>query len=168
MTKPLFQLPEAEQAALRTVAQANVPAGLPEFVKKRLIASGLMDEATGATRRARARRCEQCRQPVMRGIDADWAGSVVDCDPTPVSALGEVMALVDGRRTYELRYLGDRYEIDLRTPERIRGNPVGTSGLDVLVAHSHDGSSREYAHIDTALNDKPITPAHLLSDKPPF
>ena len=168
MTGGIFDITAPQQAALRTAATSNIPAGLPDYVKRRLIAAGLMDEATGATRRARARTCEVCRRPVMRGITADWGGSTADCDPTPLTAIGEATALINGHRTYELRYLGDRYEIDRRTPERIHGNPIGTQGLDVLVEHTHDGG-HNYPRGQTMIKDRhQTTPDAQLPDKPPF
>jgi hypothetical protein len=156
----LFDLPPAERGQLAAAAHSNTPHRLEPWLQRRLEAMGLMDPDTGATRRARSRLCEQCRRPIMRGIDADWGGRSVDCDPTPVSQLGETLALIDGRRTYELRYLGtgtgaQRYEIDHRTPERIRGNPPGTKRLDVLIEHNHDG--KQYPNTPSELKDN--TPA---------
>ena len=102
----------------------------------------------------------------MRGLDGDWCATSVDCDPTPVSAIGEVLALIDGRRTFELRRLGGRYELDLRTPERISGNPIGTRGIDVLIEHSHDGKGRQYPHGETAIIEYRVTPDAELGEPP--
>jgi hypothetical protein len=135
----LFDLPAAPKRAPTT--DRPTTDGMPEWLKRRLEGAGLMDPGTGATRRARAARCPTCRRPVMRGIDRDWGGLSIDCDPTPLSPEGEAIAIYVGRRTYELRWLGDRYEIDRRDASGIRGNPIGTLRLDVLVQHEHGGRS---------------------------
>jgi len=134
---------------------------------RRLIRAGLMDEPTGATRRARAVRCESCHRAVMRGICADYAGYVVDADPTPLSRTGEALALMAGRTTVELRWIGDRYEIDLRDHFRIRGSPAGTQGVDVLVRHDCElATGPQLPHMESTLRDD-IRPT-ILPENPPF
>ena len=46
--------------------------------------------------------CRKCSQPVITGLDAPRAGFLVTVDPCPLSLVGEVQALTDGRRTYDL------------------------------------------------------------------
>ena len=134
---------------------------------RRLIRAGLMDEPTGATRRARAVRCESCHRAVMRGICADYAGYVVDADPTPLSRTGEALALMAGRTTVELRWLTDRYELDLRDHFRIRGSPAGTNGIDVLVVHSCELSEGQtLPQMNSTLRDDKV--AIPMPELPPF
>lgn len=140
-------------------------APMPDWLKRRLENAGLMDPATGATRRARAARCAACRRPVMRGIDLDYSGLAVDCDPTPLSPEGELSALLAGRRTYTLRWLGERYEIDRRDIEQITGSPAGTPRLDVLVLHACNGAPLPAT--PTALADAK-RPAQPVGDIPPY
>lgn len=134
---------------------------------RRLIRAGLMDADTGATRSARAVSCPKCRRHVMRGINDSFGGWVVMADPEPLSKLGEALALLGGRATVELRWLGDRYEIDQRDHFRIRGRPAGTNGIDVLVIHECAlAQGQPLPQIDSTLRDD-IRP-ELLPDNPPF
>lgn len=109
--------------------------GDADYIRDRLVRAGLMDDDTGATRSARAVRCPKCRRAIFQGIGADWGGYVVQADPEPLSPLGEALALLSGRATVELRWLGDRYELDCRDHFRITGTPAGTNGIDILVRH---------------------------------
>ena len=56
----------------------------------------------GATRRARAATCRGCGAKVLDGLDADVCALVATVDPTPLTAIGEVLAVLDGRRTFTL------------------------------------------------------------------
>jgi len=72
----------------------------------------------------------RCGATVLAALD-HWACAMeVICDPYPLSALGEVHALRDGRRTYQVRAWGVRYRIGYR----IKGNPPGER-CTVLAAH---------------------------------
>lgn len=107
-----------------------------EVINRRLEAMGLRDPDSGAMRKARASYCQSCRRPVMIGLDAEWCALARRCDPAPLSATGEALALLAGRRTFSLTWMGGRYEIDFRDQWRIRQDPAGcTPGLDVLVEH---------------------------------
>lgn len=102
-----------------------------ERVHARRRAEGFEDES-GYSRRARAGRCDKCRAPIMAGLDGDLLAFTARCDPWPVDAQGELLALLTGRRTYRLRWSG-RYELDPRTVIEIRG--ASTSDVEVLVEH---------------------------------
>lgn len=72
----------------------------------------------------------RCGAIVLAALD-HWACAIeVICDPYPITALGEVHALRDGRRTYQVRPWGVR----VRTAYRIQGNPPGER-CTVLAAH---------------------------------
>jgi hypothetical protein len=70
----------------------------------------------------------------MVGPSAD-TGLECRADPQPLTDYGEALALLAGRDTFELRWIGDHYEIAGRDYFRIRGSPAGSMGIDVLVAH---------------------------------
>jgi hypothetical protein len=90
----------------------------------------------GVHRHARARFCARCGHTILTGLDADTAAMPIRTDPTPITALGELTALMAGTPTYELRWLTNHYEIDYRDQHRIKGNPPGIwKGGDVLVSH---------------------------------
>lgn len=61
----------------------------------------------------------RCGQPIIVALD-HWVCAIsVICDPYPLSAAGEVEALRDGRRTFQIRQWGVQH----RTAYRIAGNP---------------------------------------------
>jgi hypothetical protein len=66
----------------------------------------------------------------MAALD-HWACALtIDLDPWPLSPAGEVEALRDGRRTYQIRQWGVRE----RNAYRIAGNPP-RPGVTVLAEH---------------------------------
>lgn len=72
----------------------------------------------------------RCGELVMAALD-HWACALtVYCDAYPLSPAGEVQALRDGRRTYQVREWGVRY----RNAYRIAGNPP-SPGVTVLAEH---------------------------------
>jgi hypothetical protein len=105
-----------------------------EIVERHLIASGALSPE-GIGRRAQPRRCPSCRQPVLVGLDADTGSVRADADPAPVTALGELLAQLEGRRTFALVRNAGRLVLDYRDAGRIRYRPAGTDRLDVLVEH---------------------------------
>ena len=91
--------------------------------------------APAGSRGARVICCRDCAAPVFRGLDADLMAFEVSVDVRPVNAAGELAALLEQRRTYELYWTGRRYELERRDHFRITGRPPGTHGIDVLVSH---------------------------------
>lgn len=49
------------------------------------------------------RTCPHCQAYVLTGLDADTAGIPVTVDREPVDSLGEALAVLQGRQTYERR-----------------------------------------------------------------
>ena len=72
----------------------------------------------------------RCGAVVLAALDHWTCALTVICDPYPLSPVGEVHALRDGRRTYQVRGWGVRY----RKAYRISGNPPGAR-CTVLAAH---------------------------------
>lgn len=72
----------------------------------------------------------RCGAIVLAALDHWTCALQVICDPYPLSALGEVHALRDGRRTYQVRGWGVR----VRNAHRIKGNPP-SARCTVLAAH---------------------------------
>lgn len=106
-----------------------------ERLERHLINIGrLSPDGTG--RRAQPRRCRTCNAPVIVGLDADWAACRADVDPRPLTALGEALAHLEGRRTYALVVNGARHVLDYRDAGRITHRPAGGSGrYDVMAQH---------------------------------
>lgn len=117
----LFDIPTADGA-------------IPPAVLEHLQREGHLTE-TGLTRRARPRTCVRCQAWTVAGLDADILALEARCDPTPLSALGEVLALVDGRRTVDLIRTRGRLELEQRWGEHIDTFPAGGGHGDVLASH---------------------------------
>lgn len=115
-----------EQAPIRT-------AGQPEpWIIDRLIRTGAITE-TGLSRRARPRPCPTCKTWTITGLDADVMAFEATCDPAPLTPLGEVAALMAGRRTLGLVQRSGRYELEQRWAEHIDAD---RHRLDVLASHT--------------------------------
>lgn len=102
-------------------------------------------------------RCRKCRQPVLVGLDGDLCAWIATVDRTPLSPLGEALALLAGRATYHLRQNGRRLYLDRRDRWQIAGNPAGESErlwpFDVVA--DHVCNSPPLPSIDSCLPDKP-------------
>jgi hypothetical protein len=88
-------------------------------------------------RAARLHHCKSCGRYILTGLDNDMCASVAHADPTPVSPLGEALALIGNRRTYTLHQTTDRLELQVRDRWQIAGTPAGTRH-DVLPEHTCD------------------------------
>lgn len=96
----------------------------------------LVRASRGGGRNTKTGRCTQCRQPVLRGLDEDMCALLVEVDPTPLTPLGEAMALLAGRKTYDLARDTGRWQLTRRGRWRITGPRHNT---DVVPAHRcHD------------------------------
>lgn len=100
-----------------------------------LTRAGHLDE-TGLSRRARPRPCPLCRTWTVAGIDDDIAAFSTHADPTPLNQLGEVAALIAGRRTVELVHTGGRLQLEQRWADHIETRPAGQGRYDVLAVHA--------------------------------
>lgn len=98
-----------------------------------MIPASVADATTnnGIGRRARHRVCG-CGAIVLVGLDADRCAGEARVDTAPVTAVGEVVALLTGRATYLLRTAG-RTEIDHRSRWHIRG--ANADQATVLAEH---------------------------------
>lgn len=114
----------------------------------------------GIGRRAQPRRCPTCSNRILTGLDADWAACRADVDPTPLTALGEALAHLEGRRTYALVVDGARHVLDYRDAGRITHRPAGSPAarrLDVLPEH-RCGS----------ISNLPTTTSFIVRNHPPL
>lgn len=103
---------------------------------QRILESKGQWNADGFSRKAHGRICRKCRQPMMIGLDSDVGGFPVQCDPAPLTPLGEVSALFAELHTYSIKWMGDRWEIDFRDADRIKAAPAGSQPhVDVLAEH---------------------------------
>lgn len=111
-------------------------------------------------RAANLRACPLCRGPVLAGLDADTAARPVRCDPTPLTEMGEAVALLQGRQTYDLlptktgRELHERSPYFIEKPRRYQ------------VFATHKCNSPLIAFIE--IPAEPRTEVHHEDDRPPF
>lgn len=105
---------------------------MPDWLKRQLVATGVLTES-GLGRKAQLRRHRPCGLPIMLGLDADLCAFEVRCDLGQLDTRGEVMALLEGRRTYELNVRG---ELNRRDHWAIRARPP--SRVTVLAEHRCD------------------------------
>lgn len=139
---------------------------MEQWLVDRLVRNGLMDGDTHATRKARAGTCSRCGRAVFRGLDADFGSCLAEADPEPLSALGEALALLAHRRTYELWASGlGPMTLDFRDHWRIAGRPAGRSRVDVLVEHTCGQSGK--LPTTGSVYPPPVRAADL-PDEPPF
>jgi hypothetical protein len=64
--------------------------------------------------------CPKCGALVMQGRDGGPVIHIVTVDPGPISQLGEAMALVDGRNTYDLYRVNGGLELHPRSAAHVR------------------------------------------------
>lgn len=108
---------------------------LATWLEAQLIAQGHLD-FKGVGRRTRPRQCASCHADVLVGYDGDVLAFEVTADPVPLSAIGEVLALVEGRRTVAFNQEGGKYVFNIRYVDHIRGRIAGASRMeDVLRTH---------------------------------
>lgn len=107
---------------------------IPDWLLKHLETIGAMGpDRIG--RAARLHHCKDCGRYILTGLDNDLCAGVAHADPTPLSPLGEALALVGNRRTYTLHQASGRLELQLRDHWQIKGGPAGTTH-DVLPEHT--------------------------------
>lgn len=130
---------------MTVINEADEP-DCPEFsewdvLERHLINLGHLSPE-GVGRRAQPRRCRACERRIMVGLDDDRIALRADADPSPTTAVGEMIAQLEGRRTFALVISESRYVLDYRDAGRIAHRPAGTPRLDILVEHRCDSRTR--------------------------
>ena len=82
-------------------------------------------------RAAALRLCPGCQAPTLVGLDADITAFTARADVLPIDELGETIALLSGRPTYDLVTNGGRKELHRRE----EWNIGGIRRYPVLAAH---------------------------------
>lgn len=92
------------------------------------------------TRHTNTRRCPTCKASVLVGLNDDLAAFQVVVDPTPLTPIGEALALLAGRPTLHLHtdHTHRRY-LARRDRWHIKGQPAGSIDrlypFDVVAEH---------------------------------
>lgn len=122
-----------------------------------MIPAWLLAKQGGILRAASLGTC-RCGQPVLQGLDADRAALTATCDIAPINEIGELVALAQGRRTYDLvggyqrKELEYRYEWNIKKKRR----------YPVLAEHKCGHPLHEHATPTPAPERKPA------NETPPF
>src|SRR4051812_50007976 len=103
----------------------------------------------------------------MRGLDDDKCAGLAVVDSRPLSAAGELWALLEGRVTYDLAWRGTRYEIDMRYVENVKGHPPG-SRVNVDVVCEHRCGKPITCIAPLRRGGPPVRRATLLDEECPF
>lgn len=125
----------------------------------------LKQRQTEYARAAQIRACKKCGATILTGLDADIAALKVEIDPTPITPLGEAVALLQGRSTYQLhtargaRQIHHRNDWNITAPRTRPVYPAHRCG------HPLDD------HLDTTWTTpppQPPAPTTPQEDTPPF
>lgn len=94
---------------------------MPAWLRQHLDDLGVTN-SDGIGRTVRHRHCPTCHANVLTGLDADRCALPVTADPTPLDAVGELLAVTTGRATLDLTLSPlrldhrDRWRIRSRRP----------------------------------------------------
>ena len=100
---------------------------IPQWLKDRL---GTPARGRGC----RAVKCIKCQASVLAGFDEDAMAQAVVVDPTPLSTMGEALALVQQRRTYRLGRYDEGLALWHRDHWQISAHPASEECI-VLTDH---------------------------------
>lgn len=106
------------------------------------------DGAPPGARYARPNLCT-CGTWTLLGLDGDVLATTARVDPTPLTAQGELVALLTSRRTLTLTREGRRLVLDDRDPWRTAGRPAGAPGAAYAVVPEHRCHQNLTAHLVT-------------------
>ena len=105
---------------------------LPTHIQTMLVGAGVMDTER-VTGKARTRRCEGCRAPVVSALADDGPqvpGIRADVDAAPLTPLGELQATLLGRATFTRAGGG----LTWRPASAMAALPAGSSSLRTVHA----------------------------------
>ena len=116
---------------------------IPDWLLKQIQTNTGLELDRKFGKNARTGRCNKCGLIVLRGLDDPDCGMAATVDPTTLTVLGEVWAVVDGRKTYRL-YGTTVFTMGLwyRMPFNRVHSPVGDkdqSGIVKVVAEHRCG-----------------------------
>lgn len=131
---------------------------LPRWLRDRL---GTPTRGRGC----RATKCIVCRGDVLAGFDEDQCAALVIADPTPLSPLGEALALIEGRRSYRLERYKDGAALWFRSHWQIQGAPAST---ETIVLTDHKCGAPQLPGVEITPIPAAKMKTAVLYDDPPF
>lgn len=102
--------------------------------------------------------CPRCKAPILSGLDDDTAARSVHADPTPINPVGEALALLAGRATFDLTAAGGKRQLWRRDEWHISGRRK----FPVLPEH------RCGQPLDAHADHPPAAARYVIPDQPPF
>lgn len=103
-------------------------------------------------------RCPRCGAPVLSGLDDDIAARTARADPTPIDRMGEALAVLTGRGTFDLAVFDGKRQLWRRDQWHI----AGKRKWPVLAEHRCGASLAEHAE------PLPARARHVIPAEPPF
>jgi len=132
---------------------------IPEWLKERL---GIPTRGRGV----RHTRCLVCNADVLAGFDEDACAKPAIVDPHPLSVIGELLALLEDRRTYRLDQHGQGMALWHRSHWQIKGSPASDT---VLVLTDHRCGGSQFPGVEITKSRSLFAASGLSSDAtPPF
>ena len=115
-------------------------------------------------RGAKGTQCIVCHRPILVGMSEDVAAQLALVDPIPLSPLGEMLALIDGRKSYQL----GKYDEGLALWERDRWAIAGhAAGPDWIILTDHKcESTAKFPSVEIPLSAS--QKGSVEDDDPPF
>lgn len=102
--------------------------------------------------------CPRCRRPTLTGLDDDTAARTAHADPAPITPLGEALAVLAGRGTYDLTAIGGKRQLWRRDQWHI----AGARRYPVLAEH------RCGQPLDAHAEPVARRARYVIPDTPPF
>ena len=106
---------------------------VPPWLERHLVDTGAWD-ADAVTRRMQTRKCPKCGRRVFTGLDSELCAASVRADTDTITPAGEVAALIDKRRTFNVTAYGAKhFELDFRDSLRLKTQPADS--VPVVAEH---------------------------------
>lgn len=115
-------------------------------------------------RGAKAAKCIKCFKPILVGMSEDVMAHVALVDPIALSPLGEALALIDGRNTYQLGKYDRGLALWQRDHWRIAGRAAGPDWI-ILTDHKCESTAKFPSVEIPLLTSKNES---VLENEPPF
>ena len=141
---------------------------LPPWLAQHLINNGTITP-DGTSRAARAQRCRHCSALILRGLDETHCAFDTTVDIDPVTQIGEIIALTNGKRSYFLLRESTSTGRSTWTINRRELHHHQANKPAIIVTEHKCGTQTPKEHLNTNQdnNEQPKN-KHNASDEPPF
>ncbi len=129
---------------------------LPDWLQQRL---GKPSRRRGA----KGTKCIKCFQSILVGMSEDVAAFMALVDPVALAPLGEMLALIDGRKTYQLGKYDEGLALWQRDRWQIAGHPASPDWI-ILTDHKCE-STAKFPSVEVPLIPQKES---VVDNDPPF